>query len=92
MFFFVFIKNNFFILIGLVDKFKTIKCLGSLSYETSRLKPAPSCPNLSSSYNDGFTSVAIGTTEFESNDVVVGGGCNDSCLQFVVVSADTAGI
>lgn len=32
-----------------------------LTYDTSLLNPTPSWPSLSSSYNEGFTSVAIGT-------------------------------
>lgn len=40
----------------------------TLFYETSLLKPAPSCPNINSSYNVGLTSVAIGTTELLSDD------------------------
>lgn len=56
----------------------------TLSYETSLLKPAPSCPNINSSYKVGFTSVAIGTTELSDE-----AACNRSCRQSVDGSADT---
>lgn len=49
----------------IIDLWKIVcliwSCLSeSLPYETSRLNPEPLCPNLISSYNDGFTSVASG--------------------------------
>lgn len=49
---------------------------GDKSYETSRLKPTPSCPSFSSSYNDGLTSVADGL----GSDILLG-DCNRSWRQ-----------
>lgn len=45
----------------LLDHRKAAQC----SYETNRLNPEPLWPNLISSYNDGFTSVASGGSDAE---------------------------